>query len=827
MTVRNLSQIMRPSRVALIGGGLPEDDSSLAIVARNLLDGGFTGEIFRVASGSAMVAAAPPLEEGGIIQNFPDLDSFPSAPDLAVISAKPGSIPELISKLGARGTKAALIVSGEIGPVDSDCSERLSVAIRDAAAPYSLRVLGFNSFGLMAPAARLNASFSHIQPIEGNLAFVTQSGSVLMAVLDWATSRNIGFSHLICLGGMVDIDFGDMLDYLANERTAHAVLLHIESLSHARKFMSAARIAARIKPVIVLKGDRYPGEAGILAAGSGGVCYADAAYGAAFRRAGMLRVNGLDEIFDAAETLCKAPKLSGDRLAVLTNGGGCGVLARDSLLEEGGRLADLSSSSMEKLDALFPKIWSRGNPVRVPRNVAGERYAQALDVLLGENGIDAVLALYCPNGMVSPEEVSRAVVGALKENSSRSAVNRVLTNWMGDGAAISSRKLFEENLIPTYTTYADAIRGFMHLARYRRNQDMLMETPPTFDDHFSPDTEKARGIVAGALGEGREWLSEAEARDVLVAYSIPVAPTRECAFELLIRMFEDARFGPVIVFGRGGEAFESLQDTALALPPLNMRLAREVMERTKVYRLLEGSRLGSEVLVDGVARTLVKISQLVCDMADIAEITIDPLRAGIESVWADGARVRVARAAVPQRLAIRPYPRELEETVRLPDGRTLLLRPLRPEDEVLYHRLFARLSSEEIHMRFMSYLRDLPHALAARLTQLDYDREMALALIGPGEAGEPDLYGGVRLMGYCDNECAEFAILLRGDMTGLGLGPMLLRRIIDYGRARGTKEIYGDILSENRPMLSLCRAFGFSIQRMPDDPGVMIATLRL
>jgi acetyltransferase len=340
-----------------------------------------------------------------------------------------------------------------------------------------------------------------------------------------------------------------------------------------------------------------------------------------------------------------------------------------------------------------------------------------------------------------------------------------------------------------------------------------------------------RQVVGQALADGREWLSEIEAKNVLAAYGIPVQPMagQQAAYELMIKVFANAEFGPVIGFGHGGAAAEAIHDRAFALPPLNMHLAHEVMSRTRIFRLLE-SRCGRPAVdTDSVALTLVKVSQLVCDIAEIAEIEINPLVVGEQGVFAAEARIRIAESAAPahQRLAIRPYPKELEELVALPDGHTYLLRPIRPEDEPAYHRLFASLPAEDIFLRFMSPMKALTHSLATRLTQLDYDREMALVLTGENRQGETELYGGVRITADPDNERAEFAILLRRDMTGLGLGPLMMRRIIQYARNRGIREIFGEVLSENTPMLKLCKALGFSIKRMPDDPGVVIASLAL
>jgi len=499
------------------------------------------------------------------------------------------------------------------------------------------------------------------------------------------------------------------------------------------------------------------------------------------------------------------------------------------------------------------------------------------------------------------------VVDTLKESGSKAGSRGIFTSWLGIDSAREARRIFAENRIPTYETPTEAVRGCMQMVRYRRSQEMLMETPPNIPEVFLPETDKARGIVNKALSQGHTWLTETEAKAVLTAYKIPVVQTYEAetpeeageiaarlgesvalkilspdithksdvggvvlnltseesvqktaqimnerirerlpgatlsgftvqqmvqrpnARELIVGVTDDVQFGPVILFGQGGTAVEVILDKAIALPPLNMKLAREVMSRTRVCRLLEGYRDKPAADLDSIALTLVKVSQLIIDIADIAELDINPLLADEQGVMALDARIKVVKSHLPaaQRLAICPYPKELEETITLPGGQTLRLRPIRPEDEPAFQTLFSKLSMDEIRLRFLHFMKYMSHDMAARLTQIDYDREMALVLCEPAAQKEPELYGVVRFAADPDNARAEFAILIRSDMTGLGLGPMLMRRIIDYARKRGIGEIYGEVLAENRPMLRICDAFGFKKGRDPEDPGVMIVSLAL
>lgn len=897
MTVRNLDALFSPGSVALIGTSRTPKTIG-AVLAANLTQAGFMGEIFHVN---------PKYDSIGDYRSYPNIASLPATPDLAIIATPPETIPEMIGALAARGTRGAVIITAGFGESNSEKGKRWKTAILEAARPNLLRVVGPNCLGVMVPGRCLNASFGHMAPLTGNLAFVAQSGAVLTSVLDWATTREIGFSHFVSLGDMVDVDFGDMLDYLATDGPTQAILLYIESITNARKFMSAARAAARLKPVIVVKAGRFKESAQAAASHTGALAGIDAVFDAAFRRAGILRVMDMEALFNAVETLSMARPLAGDRLAILTNGGGVGVLATDTLIEKNGRLAELSPETLARLDQVLPPTWSHTNPVDIIGDADGSRYARVMSILLEDKGIDAILVMNCPTAIASCTESAQAVIEAI--DSSRNTFRRpmLLAGWLGDGSALEARRMFRKNRIPCYHTPSDAVRGFMQMVRYQHSQEMLMETVPNVPLRFTPDTNRVQRLVSRAVAEHRLWLREDEVQDVLAAYAVPVvrstiaATPEEAALaaasipgpkvvkifspdiphksdaggvilnletpeavrtaaaamhqrveqqypeakiegfiiqpmilapharELIIGAFEDAQFGPVLLFGHGGTAVEVIRDKALTLPPLNMHLAREVMARTRIYRLLQEYRNTPAADLDAIALTLIKISQLVCDIAEIKELDINPLIADENGVMALDARIRIAPSerAAAERLAIHPYPRELEEHLTLPDGRQLLLRPIRPEDETGFQEIFATLSPEEIRMRFLHPMKSLPHKLAARLTQIDYAREMALVLEGQIDDDTTELYGGVRISADPDNEEAEFAILLRREMTGSGLGPMLLRRIIDYSRHRGIRRLFGEVLSDNTPMLRLAAAFGFSIQPVPDDPGLRLVELYL
>ena len=582
-------------------------------------------------------------------------------PDLAVIATPPAAVPDVIGALGTCGTRAAVVLTAGLAAARDGEGRSLTQAMLEAAHPHLLRILGPNCVGLLVPGLGINASFAHTSALPGNLAFVSQSGGLTTAVLDWARSRGIGFSHFVSLGDAADVDFGDLLDYLGSDPATHAILLYIESVRAARKFMSAARAAARNKPVLAIKAGRAPEGARAVASHTGALAGSDEVYDAAIRRAGMLRVGTVLELFDAVETLSRAKPVYGDRLAIMTNGGGPGVMATDALVRGGGRLASLSEQSLKRLDELLPGAWSHGNPVDIIGDAPVERYVATLETLLREPMADAVLFIHVPTAIVAAAEIARACAAPAKSG-------RVLGCWLGGGALDEARRIFADEGIPTYATPEEAVAGFLQLVDYRRNQQTLMETPSSAPKDSVSDTEVARDVVRAALGQGRELLSEPEAKRVLAAYGIPVVETRVAAsaeeaaqlaqtlgfpvalkilspqvthksdvggvaldlaseaevrgaaeamarrlrerapgaelagftvqkmvrrpraHETIVGVASDPVFGPVILFGQGGVAVEVIADRAVALPPLNLALARELVSRTRIARLLDGYR---------------------------------------------------------------------------------------------------------------------------------------------------------------------------------------------------------------------------------------------
>lgn len=878
MSTRNLDALFNPSTIALVGAS-NRPGSVGAVLARNLFDAGFQGPIMTVNPHERAIRST---------LNYRSVSELPLAPDLAVISTPPQAVPELIGALGARGCRAAIVITAGFGEGDQAEGQELMQAMLDASRPHLLRIVGPNCLGFLSPHVGINASFAHLTPKAGDIAFITQSGAMATSVLDWASARGIGFSHIVSLGSMSDVDFGDLLDYLAQDDKTGSILLYVEAITHARKFMSAARLASRSKPVVVVKAGRSEAGAKAALSHTGALAGSDDVYDAAFRRAGMLRVQTSNELFQAVGTLATGIRVRGDRLAILTNGGGLGVLAVDHLSEVDGQLAELSDNTIARLDKVLPAPWSHGNPVDILGDATGARYADALEILLEADDSDAIFVLNCPTAVADSLDAARAVVRTLEEQRPP-----VLTCWVGEGAAAEARELFATHRLPSYETPEQAVQAFGHLLRYQRNQALLMQTPPSVSDLITIDLPAAEAIIDAVLEDGRTLLTEPEAKDLLSAFGIPTvasfiardpAEAAECAqrfdgpavlkilsreithksdvggvkldlaspaavaqaaedilasvrekapdakvdgftvqpmirrpgaHELILGIAEDATFGPVVLFGQGGTAVEVIGDRAVGLPPLDPILAHDMIGRTRISRLLRGYRDRPAVDLDAVALTLVKLSHLIAELDRVAELDINPLLADADGVIALDARVVVQpRGTQRRQLAIRPYPRELEQEVETASGRRFALRPIRPDDEAAISDMLARSSREDSRLRLFAPAKGSSHGFPARMTQIDYDREMALVALEPGGT---EILGVVRLMSDPDGAAAEFAVMVRSDHKGIGLGYSLMLRMLDYARQRQIGRVFGEVLAGNQTMLRMARDLGFEVGELSED----------
>lgn len=838
MTTRNFSSLFQPRTIALVGASNAAGSVG-AVVGRNLLAGGFAGEIWMVNPRETEILSQP---------CYNDIADLPAAPDLAVIATPPATVPGLVAALGDRGCRAAIVITAGL-----DRQQRSQML--EAARPHVMRIVGPNCLGMLSPAGGINASFSHLAPLAGDVAFVTQSGAIATSIIDWANGRGVGFSHILSLGDMSDVDFGDLLDYLALDSATRSILLYAESITQARKFMSAARIAARAKPVLVVKGGSSRAGAKAAASHTGAMAGADEVYSAAFRRAGMLRVNSLRDLFDAAETLASGLRPEGDRLIVLTNGGGLGVLATDALERRGGTLATLSEAAMAKLDAALPRAWSHGNPVDILGDAHGARYEAALSILNAE-ACDAILVMNCPTGVSNSGEAADAVINARAKHPGLPW----LGCWMGEATAAAPRLRLSDAGVPNYETPDEAAAAFLTMVEFRRNQEALLQAPSA-SAQCAPDArELVRAVLTRVLSEGRDTLTEIEAKRVLAAYKIATVETvsaaspeeaaeaaarfakpvalkilsrqithktdvggvrlnlqtpeavraaalemqaavtqaapharidgftvqpmirRPRAHELIVGAADDPTFGPCLLFGQGGVNAELVADRSMELPPLNSELARALIARTRVSKLFGSYRGRPAVDVEAIAATLVSLSDLVVDFAEIAELDINPLLADEDGVIALDARIilRPSERTASERLAIRPYPVELAKAITV-DGRRMHLRPIRPQDAPALAAMLQRseVGAGGLPLRGGDGVAD-EHAVA-RVTQIDYDREMALVALDDGGR----IAGLARLLFNPEFDAAELALIVSADAQGQALRQPLLDEATRYARSRG------------------------------------------
>jgi acetyltransferase len=891
MSIYRLSTTFNPRSIAVVGASA-QTQSLGGAVLRNLRDGGFPGRIDLIN---------PNHREIGGLPCVATLDDLAAPPELIVVATPAPTIPPIIATAARRGVAAAIVLSAGLGHGPGSLAETVLASAR----AHGLRLVGPNCLGLIAPAAKLNASFSAAMPPAGGLAVISQSGAIAAAVSEWGIRNAIGFSLIASVGDQIDVDLGDLLDYCALDHATRAILIYVESVQEARKFMSAARAAARTKPVVVIKAGRHAQGARAAATHTGALAGSDAVYDAAFRRAGLLRVYDMAELFAAAETLGHVKTLDGSRLAILTNGGGLGVLAVDRLVDFGHAPAELSEATRKRLDAVLPPVWSRANPVDIIGDADAARYEKALQILLEDDANDAVLVLHIQTAMASAADCAKAVSAVVTAaHARRFDPKPVFTAWVGAAPEIDG--IFRDANIPNFATEWEAVRGFSHLVGYRDTARFLTQAPPSPPDDFVADEARARAIVTAALGEGRAWLDPVETSALLAIYDIPAAPLQRAdsaqaaaeaaqpfldqgrpvavkilsrdithksdvdgvrlnlsnaaavrraaetvmanaqrarpkaridgvivqpmiskpgARELIAGIARDRTFGPVVVFGHGGVAVEIVNDKALALPPLDARLAEDLIDRTRIARSLAAYRNVPAARRDAVVRVLMRLSQIAADIPEISDIDINPLLADENGVLALDARVAIAAAAPGRRyshMAIRPYPKEWRRTLTARDGKPFAVRPIRPEDEPLFPPFFARVTDADMRLRFFAPVKDFSHAFIARLTQIDYGRAMAFVALE-----DEALAGVVRLHADPNYDIGEYAILLRSDLKGRGLGWALMQLVIDYARREGLRRIHGQVLRENTVMIGMCRQLGFDIRPDAEDESVYLVSLDL
>ena len=886
MSTRYLESLFNPDSIAVIGASERADNLG-GMVLRNMLGGGFPGRMVVVNQSDYDNVHGVPC-----VAKVSQLDF---TPDLAIVCTPPDTVPKMIRKLGESGVRTAIVMTGGMSRTHSKTGQPLMYSVRDAARETGIRVLGPNTIGLMVPARHLNATYAHMGAIPGRVAFIGQSGTIASSVLDWAFARGVGFSYFLTLGDGMDIDHDDLIDYLAQDSQTRAILLHIESIPNPRRFMSAVRVASRTKPVIAVKSGRVPESEWIPHDLPAGVSHRDPIYDAMLQRGGVLRVDGLGQMFDALETLTRMRPLRRESLAILANGVGPGVLAVDRLSHLGGELAELSDTTLEELGKLLPPYWTRKNPIDLNYDASPELYGKAVKILAKDPNIANVLVMYAPTLVQDSLQIADAVVQA-----SKGTRLNIFTCWLGQSTVMDSREEFYRAGLPSFFNPEKAVTAFMQHVKHQRVQRLLSETPESFTDHFA-DRANTRSLVAKALRDGRKHLSSREARQVIRDYGInaietvycddveevlemfaverrpidltivheqvcypflELTPTQRrykgtiknlnseqaiidgCRFlideykehfpdsgflgfgmqhsyqhiggiEFSVGITRDEVFGPLVVCGAAGAQINITTDRQIALPPLNMVLARELLRRTYMYKLLKEHSLRPQEDIRAVSETLVKLSQIVIDIPEIRGLEIAPLLFNEQGAIA--VSIAVDLDDKPSRPIIQAYPRELEEWIVLPkSGRRVIIRPVLAQDEPAHRAFHEYQSPESIRYRFFQYRKHFSREDVAQMVQIDYDREMVFIANAKKENGEgEETLGTVRVWTDADNLRSEFAVMVDDRMKGEGLGVALMQKMIEYCRSRGTMEMVGDVLPENRPMLQLAEHLGFDIKFNP------------
>lgn len=880
MSQRGLEALLRPKSIAVIGASMKPQRAGY-LMMRNLLAGGFSGPVLPVTPGRKAVL--------GVLA-WPDVASLPFAPELAVICTHAKRNLTLLEALGEKGCKTCIILSS---PPEQ------AAELKACAARYQMRLLGPNSLGLLAPWQGLNASFSPVPIRPGKLAFISQSAAVSNTILDWAQQREIGFSYFIALGDSLDIDIDDLLDFLARDSKTSAILLYLEHLSDARRFVSAARSASRNKPILVIKSGRSPEAQRLLHVNAG----MDPAWDAAIQRAGLLRVQDTHELFSAVETLSHMRPLRGEKLMIVSNGAAPAALALDALWLRNGKLASLSEETLAALRAVLPSGVQASNPLDLRDDASSEHYQQALRTLLDSRDYDALLVIHAPSAAAPGTESAQALIQSLDEHP-RGKYVTVLTNWCGEFSSQEARRQFSDAGIPTYRTPEGAITAFMHMVEYRHNQKQLRETP-VLSDAFSADTAQAHALLLQAIDDGASRLDTHEVQPILQAYGIQTLPTwiaadsaeavhiageigypvalklrspdiphksevqgvmlylrtpaeveqaanaifdrvkmawpqarihgllvqsmanRAGAQELRVMVEHDPLFGPLIALGEGGVEWRIEDRAAVALPPLNMNLARYlVIQAIKTRKIRGRSALRPRDIV-GLSQLLVKVSNLIVDCPEIQRLDIHPLLVSNGEFTALDVALEVApfTGNSEDRLAVRPYPHQFEEWVTMKNGERCLFRPILPEDEPLLLQFISRVTKEDLYYRYFSEINEFTHDDLANMTQIDYDREMAFVAVHTTEQGS-EILGVSRAISDPDNVDAEFAVLVRSDLKGLGFGGRLLKKLISYTRGHGLQQLNGITMPNNHGMIALARKLGFEVDIQLED-GIAGLTLRL
>jgi acetyltransferase len=890
----NLDKIFSPKSVAIIGASDEEGSVGCALM-KNFVELGFEGKVYPVNLRKAEILG---------LKAYPTVEQIAEPIDLAVIATPAQTVPDVLEQCGKAGINGVIIISAGFKEVGSE-GKALEERITEIKKKYGMRIVGPNCLGVIRPIVRLNATFINKLPKPGKIAFISQSGALGSAILDWAMHENIGFSNFVSLGSMIDVDFGDLIDYFGTDPKTRSILMYIEGITDARKFMSAARHFARTKPIIVVKAGKFSESAKAAASHTGSLTGEDMIYDKAFKRAGMVRVDEIADLFNCAEVLGTQPLPNGPNLSIVTNAGGPGVMATDALIAQGGKLAKLSQKTMETLDSVLPNFWSRGNPIDILGDAKADRYRAVVEACLNDENVDGLVIIYTAQAVAEPVEVARSIVELVK---SRGYQNKtILTSFMGYGAVEEANRIFNENNIPTYSTPEQAIKTYHYMYQYKRNLELLYETPEELPLNVVPPKRPLMVIMRNVAAENREILNEVEAKTFLEYYNFPVVNSKvaktedEAAqlasqvgypvvlkilspqivhkteaggvvldltneteareafnriiknakaynpnaeilgvtvqrmikkrgYEVIIGAKADPLFGPVILFGMGGIGVELFKDFAIGIPPLNQTLARRMMEETKVYQLLKGYRNVPPANLKLLEEIVVRFSQMLVDFPQLKEVDINPLFINEKEAFAIDARIVVdksrvfARLEPHQHLVITPYPKKYETMWKLRDGRTVILRPIKPEDEPLWLEMFQNFSEESIRLRFFQIIKDTPHETRIRYTNIDYDREIAI-VPELTEDGRRKILGVARVSIEPNGKAGEIAFIVADPWQGLGLGTKMVDYVLEICKDMKLETIYAIMLPDNYRAITLMRKMGFTIAYLED--GTVKGTLNL
>ncbi|HEX8814734.1 MAG TPA: bifunctional acetate--CoA ligase family protein/GNAT family N-acetyltransferase [Terriglobales bacterium] len=889
-----LDSIFSPHSVAVIGA-TDRPDSVGRAVLWSLVSSPFGGTVYPVSDKRTSVLG---------IKAYPRIKDIPEPVELAVIVTPARTVPGIIAECIDEGVRGIIVISAGFKE-HGEQGKQLEKEILELLAGTGVRLIGPNCLGVMNPISGLNATFAPNIARPGNVAFISQSGALCTAVLDWCQKEMVGFSAFVSVGSMLDVGWGDLIDYLGNDSHTHSIVMYMESVGDARSFLSAAREVSLNKPIIVIKAGRTQAAAHAAASHTGTLTGSDEVLEAAFRRCGVLRVNTIADLFYMAQVLAKQPRPKGPRLAIITNAGGPGVLAADSVILNGGQLAELTEQSIQQLNALLPPHWSHNNPVDVLGDALPERYAKTVEIVSQDSNVDGMLAVLCPQGMSDPTQTADRL-----RPFAHSAGKPLIASWMGGPAMTAGIDILNRAGIPTFPFPDTAARVFDYMWRYSYNLRGLYETPELPETEPGPNRAAAERLIQTVRESGRTILTEVESKHLLSAYGIPIVPTTiacsekeavehanrlvypvvlkllsetithktdvggvalnlrdanavETAFrniresvtekagaqhflgvtvqpmikpggyELIVGSSIDPQFGPVLLFGTGGQLVEVFKDRALGLPPLNTTLARRMMEQTRVYTALWGVRGRAPVDLPALEELLVLFSQLVVEQPWIKEVDINPLLASPEGLLALDARVVLHDPSLkPQELprpAIRPYPIKYVKSWNLKNGDPVTIRPIRPEDEPLLVKLHQALSERSVYLRYFQPLKLSQRTAHERLTRIcfiDYDREMALVMEHKAADGTPEIISIGRLSKLRGRNEAELAVLVDDRFQHQGMGTELYRRLIEIAKQDKLDRVISTVLVENYDMLAICRALGFQLQGEVED-GTVEAILTL